>query len=870
MRVAEQQRAQATPWHVRPAEEVAAELGVQVPHGLSHDDAARRLATEGPNELEERKRRSPLVVVLGQFTDLMVLVLIAAAIVSGIVGEPEDTVAIVVILLVNGAIGATQELRAERALEALGRMAAPRARVRRGGGWTTVAARELVRGDVVALEAGDVVSADARLVETADLRVDEAALTGESLPVEKAVEPLEEHDLPIGDRVNLAHRGTAVTSGRGTGLVFATGMRTELGRVAGLLQSADAGRTPLQRRLARFGRALAIGVLVICAGVFALGVARGEEPTLMFLTAVSLAVAAIPEALPAVVTVALALGARRMAKRNALVRKLAAVETLGSVTVVCTDKTGTLTQNRMSVDVAVAAGEERAGLGGADGEPWRALARAAALNNDATFETGDPTEVALLEAARDAGLDVDELRRSTPRAAEIAFVVERRRMTTVHPEPGGGVVAYTKGAPEVVLERCTAALGPEGEMPLDADEVLETVARLAGEGGRLLAFAQRRFDAEPADRDELDKELTFLGVLGLVDPLRPEAKDAVQQCRAAGIRPVMITGDHPRTALAIARQLGLAESDDEVVTGVALERGDVDLHAVRVFARVSPEQKLAIVKALQDAGEYVAMTGDGVNDAPALKQAEIGVAMGRGGTDVAREAADMVLLDDNFATVVAAVREGRRVYDNVRKFVRYTMTSNSGEIWTLTIAPLLGLPIPLLPVQILWINLVTDGLPGLALGVEPAERGVMERKPRPPNESIFAHGLGRHVVWVGLTIAGLSIGAQAWFHGRGAESWQTITFTVLTFSQLAHALVVRSERRSIFTLGLRTNLPLVGAIVLTLLLQLAVIYAPFLQSVFETTALGAGELAACLLLPLVVIAACEIEKAIGRARAAPG
>ena len=868
-------------WHNRAAGRIAADLATDLAVGLPEDEAARRLAAQGPNRLPEAHGRGPLRIFLSQFGDFLVVVLLAAAVVAGLVGEPGDTVAIGAIVLLDAILGFVQEYRAEKAVAALRAMAAPRARVRRAEGERAVAAAQIVPGDLVLLEAGNVVPADLRLLETAGLRIEEAALTGESSAVDKTAEKLAEADLPLGDRCNLAFQGTVVAAGRGLGVTVATGRETELGWIATLLREEEEVRTPLERRLARFTRRLALAVLALCAVIFAVGLARGEEPVLMFLTALSLAVAAIPEALPAVVTVSLALGARRMVRRNALIRRLPAVETLGSVTYICTDKTGTLTENRMrvwalrSVD---ALGEGPRPLEEAESAS-RPLLLALALANDAARGAdgalaGDPTEVALAAAAADAGYERHPLERTMPRRAEIPFSSERGMMSTLHDGPQG-VVLFAKGAPERVLERSVRARGERGFVPLDREAVLAAADRLAAEGLRVLAFATREFAALPTDRSPqaLEDDLTFLGLAGLLDPPRGEAYDAVAECRTAGIRVVMITGDHPATAAAIARQLGIGEGEGPpVVAGRTLSHLSAKalaetVRTARVYARVAPEQKIAIVKALQEQGEFVAMTGDGVNDAPALRRADIGIAMAKGGTDVAREAAHMVLLDDNFASIVAAIREGRRIYDNIRKFVRYSLSSNSGEIWVLFLAPFLGLPVPLLPIHILWINLVTDGLPGLALAVEPAEPGVMRRPPRPPGESILAGGLWQHAVWVGLLMGAVALFTEGWAYSHGEAHWRSMTFTVLTLSQLGHLLAIRSERESIFRLGLLSNLPLLGAVLITFLLQVAALYLPVFQALLKTEPLTPGELGICLALSTIVFFAVEIEKLFLRRRA---
>ncbi|MDQ1313962.1 MAG: P-type Ca2+ transporter type [Pseudomonadota bacterium] len=861
-------------WHSLDSEAAAAYLDSDLNQGLSTPAAASRLEQAGPNVLTEAARRHLFVMLASQFTDFMILVLIAAAVIAGLIGEPQDAIAIVVIVFLNGIIGFVQEYRAERAMAALKKMASLRARVIRDGQPGVIDARDLVPGDLVELEAGNIMPADLRLTELSAFKVDESALTGESQPVDKQLAALHEADLPLGDRLNLAYKGTIATYGRARGLVVATGMRTELGKIATLL-SGESGKTPLQKRLARFGRHLALVVLAICAIIFVTGWLRGEPPLLMLLTAISLAVAAIPEALPAVVTISLALGAARLVRQNALIRRLPAVETLGSVTYICSDKTGTLTLNQMRVDCVLAAGETRPGLRDVADAPWRELGLAMMLCNDAVADAdgklaGDPTETALLAAGLAAGLDPERLRETWPRLAELPFDSDRARMSTLHRD-GEAVLMLVKGAPEGVLPLCVDQLAADGTTPIDPAALLTEAERLAEKGLRVLAFALKRLPAvpDPLDADGMESGLTFIGLAGLIDPPRPEAAEAVAACKAAGIIPVMITGDHPATARAIASRLGILDDGGKVLTGSDLARLSLadferEVESVRVYARINPEQKIKIVQALQDKGEFVAMTGDGVNDAPALKMADIGVAMGRGGTDVAREAAAMTLLDDNFATIVHAVREGRRIFDNIRKFVKYTMTSNSGEIWTIFLAPFLGLPIPLLPIHILWINLVTDGLPGLALAGERAEPNVMQRPPRPPRESIFAHGMWQHILWVGLLMGGVTLLTQAWAIHVGSAHWQSMVFTVLTLSQLGHVLAIRSERESLFVQGVLSNRLLMAALPITFALQMAVLYVPWLNPVFKTEPLGLGELAVCLALSSVVFIGVEIEKALVR------
>jgi len=854
-------------WHSLESDDVLQQLESSIT-GLSNADAQKRLIEHGPNAIPEKRQRSLLIILLGQFADFMIIVLLMAALISGFIGELQDTIAILVIVLLNAIIGTVQEFRAERAVAALRAMSAPEAHVLRDGQAITLAAVELVPGDVVLLEAGNVVPADLRLLEEEEMQVDESALTGESQVVEKQSDCLSEADLSIGDRHNLAFKSSLVTRGRGKGVVVATALETEIGRIAELIQGEAGVKTPLQVRLMRFSRYLALAVLAICVVVFIAGLLQGQPVMLMFLTAVSLAVAAIPEALPAVVTISLALGARKLIRHNALVRNLPAVETLGSVTYICTDKTGTLTQNRMTVELFFANGERQATLSSAQTAGALAeLGQALALNNDVAEKdgkhAGEPTELALFEAAHKAGFDKLALEQLQPRLAAIPFDSERKLMTTLHQSPNG-VTAYIKGAPEAVFAQCSKA---EGDLAFELEVVLAEADQLANEGYRVLAYAKREFAALPesVEPEGIEKDLIFLGLVALIDPPRPEVPQAVADCLAAGITPVMITGDHPGTAMAIARRLGITDDDQAALSGDELaqlsdEKFTRIVETIRVYARVSPEQKLRIVKALQENGEFVAMTGDGVNDAPALKRAGIGIAMGKKGTDVAREASDMVLLDDNFATIVQAVQAGRRIFDNIRKFIKDTMSSNSGEIWTLFLAPFLGLPIPLLPIHILWINLVTDGLPGLAFAAEPAEPGTMSRPPRPPDQNIFAHGMWQHIIWVGLFVGGISIAAMAWAISREAAHWQTVVFTVLTVSQLFHSLAVRSESASLFRIGLFSNLPMLGAVMFALLLQVAVIYTPALNVIFYTQPLPMFDLAVCLALSSLVLFAVEIEK----------
>ncbi len=861
-------------WHTLTADEALLLQQSNPQTGLDSTEAALRLIKFGANTLQEQQARAPWRMLLDQFTDFMIMVLIGAAIISGIVGDVGDTLAIIVIVILNAAIGFIQEYRAERAMAALKRMSESSAQILRDGQLHTVNASELVPGDVVLLEAGNIIPADLRLIDATRLKIDESALTGESVAVEKQLQAIPVADAPLGDKLCLAYKGTIVTYGRARGLVIATGMNSELGKIAALLSDGIEAKTPMQKRLTELGKQLAIAALAICVLVFVIGVLRGEPRLLMFMTALSLAVAAIPSALPAVVTISLALGAHKMVKQHALIRRLPAVETLGSVTFICSDKTGTLTQNKMHVTALYADGELHTNLQSKkNAEPWNTLFNALALCNDAHSDNhnqihGEPTEAALLQAALNAGVSKTALEGIAPRLSELPFDSVRKRMTTVHNI--GGIVAYTKGSPESVLPCCEQLLLSGGEQTIDRAALLQQAEIMASEGLRVLAIAYRNWSELPASEQELECELVFAGFVGLIDPPRSEAKEAVSLCKSAGITPVMITGDHPATARAIARELGILANDDaQVMTGTELAALDQatfesEVEQVRVYARVDPAQKIKIVKALQDKGEVVAMTGDGVNDAPALRAADIGIAMGRGGTDVAREAAHMVLLDDNFTTIVHAIQHGRRLYDNIRKFIRYGITTNSAEIWTIFLAPFLGLPIPLQPIQILWINLVTDGLPGLALTAEPSEPGIMRRTPRPPQESIFSHGMWQHMIWVGLLMAGMCLLIQAWAIHTGSAHWQTMVFTVLTLSQLAHVMAIRSEKESIFVIGFFSNPAMAATLIFTFALQMATLYLPILNPVFKTQPLEMRELALCLILSSVVFFAVETEKYLVR------
>ena len=871
-------------WYQHSEQEVLEQLQSDSLQGLSSKEAADRLAKFGPNRLADRASRSALRILRDQVIEPMMMLLIVAIGISWGIGETTDAIAILVIVLINAILGFVQDYRAEKAMASLIERSTLTVTVRRDGQSRSVSSDELVPGDLLLLEAGNRVPADGRLLEGHQLRIAEAALTGESTPVDKVVGILEE-TVVLTDRTNMVFKGTDVTSGRAEVLVTNTGMQTELGEIADLMQGIVRGRTPLQKRLATLGTRLAIAALGIVAIVFTMGLWRQQDTTLLFMTALSMAVAAVPEGLPAVATVALALGGRRMMKRQALVRKLTAVETLGSVSVICCDKTGTLTENRMRVQTLAF---PRGSYDDVNEMPKTAardiMLSGIAACNDANLEreTGDPTELALLEGNERAGGSLDQLQSAYPRVAEFPFDSDRKRMTTVHslerndgPFKAGQVVGFTKGAVGSVLDACTHLWDHDEAVPMTEGRrnwITQTDNDLASDGKRVLGLAYRMHDHAPAEdgQPEMETGLCFVGMVGMIDPPRVDAMAAVARCQDAGIRPIMITGDHPLTAKAIAVQLGVADEESVVTTGQELmsmsdETLDKQVGSTSVFARVSPEHKLRIVRSLKRQGETVAMTGDGVNDAPSLKEADIGVAMGITGTDVAKEASEMILMDDHFSTIVSAVEEGRMVYDNIRKFLKYTMTSNAGEIWVMLLAPALGMPLPLLPLQILWINLVTDGLPGLALSLEPAERNLMSRPPRSVSEPVFNRPMLRHLAIIGflMGIVTLLLGYLYWSEHRTAHyhpAWGTIVFTVLTLSQMGHALAIRSSRDPLFSLGLGSNKALLGAVAMTFVLQMGIIYAPWCQSIFGTVALSARDLGICLLCSTVVLWAVELEK----------
>ncbi|MBI3830854.1 MAG: cation-translocating P-type ATPase [Planctomycetes bacterium] len=864
-------------YHSLPAAAALSELGGDAERGLSPTEAAERLARFGLNRLEETLPEPAWKKFLAQFKDLVVWILIVAAVASGLSEDWPDTLAILAIVLLNGILGFLQEEKAARALAALQNLTAPSAKVLRGGVVAALPATELAPGDVVELEAGDCVPADVRLLRSFALRVQEAALTGESVPVDKDAGATVPADASLGDRATMAYRGTIVAAGKASALVIATGMRTELGRIAGLLQHEKRQPTPLQRRLAGLGKVLVAVCLGIVTVIFALQMLRGGKLGEGFLTSISLAVAAVPEGMPAVVTLALALGLQRMVRRNALIRKLPSVETLGSVTVICSDKTGTLTRNEMTVR-EVAAGGARYEFSGAGYAPQGTITKAGAAVGDLSVEkdlletlaigarcnnarvapnpkgggwqvTGDPTEGALLVAARKAGIDAQSGDAARPKVLfEIPFDSDRKRMSVVQRRADGAVALYCKGAPEALLPLCTHERrgGVDAELtePRRA-EIAQANAEMAGRALRVLALAARE-GPEKNEHGYEERGLVFAGLAGMLDPPREEVRAAVRLCRKAGIRPVMITGDHPATARAIATELEMldATSGARVLTGAELDRmSDPELAAASsqtaVFARVTAEHKLRVVRALQAHGQVVAMTGDGVNDAPAVKAADVGIAMGISGTDVTKEASDMVLTDDNFASIVSAIEEGRGIFDDIQKFIHYLLACNAGEVLFMFVASLLGWPAPLLPLQILWINLVTDGLPALALGMEPPERDIMERPPRPVREPVITWRGGALIFVHGLLIAAAALAAFALLRQDDPARLglaRTAAFSVMAFSQLAFAFACRSQKRTLPELGVFTNPHLFAAVAVSGLLQLSALTLPFAQDLFETAA----------------------------------
>lgn len=905
-------------WYNKSINAVSQELQVDVPIGLSPEEVRKRLEKYGANELKEKEKESLLSKVIKQLKDFLVLILIGASIVSGIVGEISDAIVIIAIVIVNAVLGVIQEGKAEQALAALQKMSSPNARVLRNGSIQIIPAKNLVPGDVVLIEAGDSIPADLRLIESVNLKVEEASLTGESVPVDKDAQAVFNSDIPIGDRKNMAYMSTIVTYGRGRGIIVGTGINTQIGKIAEALQSYKDETTPLQQKLNELGKWMGIGCLVICLLVFGIGFMRGGDLLELFLVAVSLAVAAIPEGLPAVVTIVLALGMKRMVQRNAIVRKLLAVETLGCVNVICSDKTGTLTQNEMTVVKAFSGGNiytvtgqgynptgefyvENNKVTSEDEPNLKLLLALGVLANDAILDLkdpkdnqwgiiGDPTEGALITVGAKAGIQKIDMNNSYNRIAELPFDSDRKMMTTFHKEfIENKIVSFTKGAPDIILSRCNRYFvnGSIVQMTQEQlDQVTAINSQFASDALRVLAFAYRGYNQLPQNitTEEIENDLIFVGLMGMIDPARVEALDAIRTCRKAGIKPVMITGDYKDTAVAIAKELGLMKEGDKVLTGSDLDRLSdealySDIENISVYARVSPEHKVRIVETLRRKGHIAAMTGDGVNDAMALKTADIGVSMGITGTDVAKGTADIILMDDNFATIVSAVEEGRVIYSNIRKFVFFLLSCNVGEILIVFLSILFNLPVPLVPIQLLWVNLVTDSFPALALGTEKGEPDIMNQKPRNAKEPILNNVMITGIVVQSIALFAAVMTAYIWALDKYAGSIfepneeglmiaRTVAFTTLILAELIRAYSSRSERYSIIKLGVFSNKSMVTATFVSLLLLLAVIYVPFLEPIFETYALQLIDWAVIIVLCMVPLLAGEFNKLILSKRAA--
>ena len=876
--------------HTKELHTVLREIKSSAETGLSSEEAKARIEKYGPNELKEKRARSPLKMLIEQFTETLVLILIFAAIISAFLGKETETIAIFAIVVLFAVLGFIQEYRAEAAMEALKKMAVPFVQVLRDGIVSKISSVELVPGDIILIETGNIIPADARIIQSSNLKVQEAALTGESVPVEKNNKTLTDEELPLGDRMNMLYMGTNVTYGRGTAVITGTGMDTELGKIAGMIQEVDTKKTPLQAKLHQLGKTLAISGGVAAFVVFLVGILRGETLSEMFLVAISVAVAVVPEGLPAVVTITLALGSQKMLKRNALIRKLPAVETLGSVTVICSDKTGTLTENKMTVTTIEIAGKQVT-FPPADKKIHPELQLPlwiGTLCNDTKIKEdepgkyfGDPTETALVAAAESYSIKKKEAEAVLPRVMEIPFDSERMRMSTIHkvPEknyPSGTEVFHslkyvvlTKGAVDSLLKISSKLWTPDGIVKLEEtrkERILESNRQYARQGIRVLGFAYKGLNDSPveAEPDTTENNLIFVGIAGMIDPPRSEVKVAIANCRTAGIKPVMITGDHPVTALAIAESLNLTDHPETLSGDVLVNMQESELEdtvkRISVYARVAPKDKLRIVQALQKHGEVVAMTGDGVNDSPALKKADIGVAMGITGTGVAKEASDMVLLDDNFTTIVDAIEEGRSIFDNLLRFIKFSLGGNLGKVLVMLFAPLLGMLIALRPLQLLWLNLITDGLMGLGLGMEPAEKDVMKKPPRKKESPIIEKGQLIHVTWSGLLIAAITLAVGLYYFDSaqpGDSYWQTMLFATLGFTQIGHAIGLRATGHNIFSL---TSNPLFSFLtLLTIGLQLTAIYLPFLDQFFMLTPLAPKDLIISFSLGFILLAAVRLE-----------
>ena len=887
-------------WYKLTAEELKTKLNTHKDKGISNLEAKNRLEKYGLNELKEEARKSLLYKILAQFKDFLVIILIIASIISYIVGEKVDAIVILAIVIINALLGLYQEGRAEKALEALKKMTSPNAKVIREGNTTVVPANSLVPGDIVLLDAGDIVPSDLRLIESSNLKIDESSLTGESLAVEKNAKITWDREVSLGDRNNMAYMSTIVTYGRGKGIVVETGHNTEIGKIATMIQGYEDDTTPLQKKLDQLGKYLGIACIIVCVLVFGIGMLQGRDLLDMFMIAISLAVAAIPEGLPAIVTIVLALGMNNMVKRNAIIKKLLAVETLGCTTTICTDKTGTLTQNEMTV-VKVYTDGKTFNITGTGYEPkgeftidgnfvetkesinLNRLISIATLCNDASLDktpegykiVGDPTEGALITLGGKGGVSKEDINEKFPRIGEIPFDSDRKMMTTFHdnffPEK---IVSFTKGAPDIIISRCNSILINGETIPLTDEirkDLLNQNTRFSKSALRVLGFAYKEYNEMPSEIQQniVENNMVFVGLVGMIDPPREEAKEAIKLCKEAGIDTYMITGDYKETAFAIAKELGIAENENEAIMGSELNNlSDEDLKNIvkekKVYARVSPEHKVKIINGLKANGEIVAMTGDGVNDALALKRADIGVAMGITGTDVAKNTAEVILTDDNFTSIVAAVEEGRVIYDNIKKFVFFLLSCNIGEILIILISILLNLPVPLIPIQLLWLNLITDSFPALALGVEKGDSEIMKAPPRDPNESIMDKNMIRAIVLQSGAIAIASLLAYRWgLKTYGIDKLiivRTIVFATLISAELLRAYSSRSRKHSIFEIGVFSNKTLNYAVLFSFFLLIMVIYIPFFQTIFHTYPLGIKDWQIILLYAFFPLVVGEINK----------
>ncbi len=890
-------------WYMKNNHELIEKLESNFEKGLSQKEVDSRLEKYGQNSLKEEKTSSFLSKIIAQFADFLVLILIAAAIISALVGEKTDAIVILAIVILNALLGVYQEGKAEKSLDALKKMSSPTAKVIRNGQTSIVQAHTLVPGDIVLLDAGDIMPADLRFIESSNLKVEEASLTGESVPVEKYSSKEYSEEVSLGDRKNMGYMSTVVTYGRAKSIVVATGAHTEIGKIATAIQSTDNEITPLQKQLNGVGKILGIATIVICLLVFGLGLLQGKGLLEMLLISISLAVAAIPEGLPAIVTIVLAVGMNRMVKKNAIVKKLLAVETLGSTSVICSDKTGTLTQNEMTVvklytdnTIINVSGSGYSPLGEftvnkekieKDSFPnLETLISIGSLANDAEIEKiddgykliGDPTEASLITLGNKANILKKDINKKYPRIEEIPFDSERKMMTTFHENfIGEKIVSFTKGAPDIIINKCSH-INIDGKSLPFTDELIsktmEVNSKFSQSALRVLAFAYKEYSTLPKNiiQSEIENNMTFVGLVGMIDPARPEAKEAIEKCKKAGIKTMMITGDYKETAFAIAKELGMAENESEAIMGSEINNlNDEELQekvkTTKVFARVSPDHKVRIVEALKRNGNTTAMTGDGVNDAPALKKADIGVAMGITGTDVAKNTAELILTDDNFSTIVSAVEEGRIIYDNIRKFVYFLLSCNIGEILLIFISILAGLEIPLLPIQLLWLNLITDSFPALALGMEQGDPSIMEKQPRDPKEALLNKDLISKIIIQSIAIGGASLAsyllALKLYPNNIVES-RTIVFTTLILAELLRSYSVRSESHTIFEIGLFSNMTLVYGTLFSLFLTLAVIYIPFLQPIFHTFPLGLADWKIILPFAFIPLAIGELSKIIRR------